>query len=239
MRSLPEDLLLVALDKEKGTVGSSSETKAVITYALTAAIIMELMLAGRVRVEEPVKKFLTLKIPHGKIVVLDPAPTGDEILDDALARIRDHGKVKGPFYWIDKLGPVTASKDSALIDWSGKGSRFLARLAAAGILYKQEHRTLGLVSTPRFRLMDADARNEAEERVKKVLLEESTPSRRDVMLVALVRVSGVMGELFPERERLRQAREREAILREADSLVAFLVREIKKVRTSHDAVVYS
>lgn len=82
MLTLAEELILLAIDEEQGTVGCSSMTKKTITYALTGAIIK---------------------------------------------------------------GPVTVGRDSPLIDWSGKGSRFLA---SQGIIYKKEHKTLGIISSP-------------------------------------------------------------------------------------------
>ncbi|MBI5869340.1 MAG: GPP34 family phosphoprotein [Actinobacteria bacterium] len=237
MLTLPEELILLAIDEE-GTVGRSSSTKETITYALTAAIIMELVMAGRLKVERPVKKFLVLHIPHGKLTVIDPSPTGDEILDDALVRIRTHSKVKGPYYWIDKLGPVTVAKDSPTIDWSGKGSRFLARLASQGIVYKKEHKTLGIISSPRYRIMDQEARRQVEERLRQALTLAVPPDRRTAALVALASDCRLLSEIIPEKAQLRQAREAAGRIQKSDDEIDFLAGEVMKVRAAKDTTVY-
>lgn len=236
MLTLPEELILLAIDDE-GKVGRSSMTKETLTYALTASIIMELVMAGRLELERPVKKFLVLHIPHGKVTVIDPTPTGDEILDDALDRIRSHGKIKGPYHWIDKLGPVTVAKDSPLIDWSGKGSRFLARLASQGIIYKKEHKTLGIISSPRFKIMDQEARQQVEDRLRGALAQAAHPDRRTAALLAFANDCRLLNEIFPDREQLRQAREAAIRIQKSDDEVDFLAGEVMKVRAAHEATV--
>ncbi|MHB9112392.1 MAG: GOLPH3/VPS74 family protein [Thermoleophilia bacterium] len=236
MLTLPEELILLAIDEE-GTVGHSSETKETITYALTGAIIMELVMAGRLKVERPVRKFLVLHIPHGKVTVIDPSPTGDEILDDALVRIRTSGRIKGPYYWIDKLGPVIVAKDSSLIDWSGKGSRFLARLAFQGIVYKKEHKTLGIISSPRFKIMDQEARRQVEDHLRQALAHATQPDQRTAALVAFASDCRLLKEIFTDKAQLRQAREAAGRIQKADDEVDFLAGEVMKVRAAHEATV--
>lgn len=236
MLTLPEELILLAIDEE-GTVGRSSLTRETITYALAGAIIIELVIAGRLKVERPVRKFLVLHIPHGKLTVLDPSPTGDEILDDALVRIRTSGKIKGPYYWIDKLGPVTVARDSPRIDWSGKGSRFLARLASQGIVDKREHKTLGIISSPRFKIMDLEARRQVEECLKKALAQSAQPDQRTAALVAFANDCRLLNEIFTDKAQLSQAREAASRIQKADDEVDFLASEVMKVRAAHKATV--
>src|SRR4051794_36111020 len=71
--SLPEELLLLALHDEKGSVIPAAAS--VLDGALVGAILMELGLQGRLREDV-----------DGALQV-DPTPTGDEILDEALQRI--------------------------------------------------------------------------------------------------------------------------------------------------------
>ncbi|MHB9053168.1 MAG: GOLPH3/VPS74 family protein [Thermoleophilia bacterium] len=236
MFTLPEELILLALDDEKGTVGRSSTTKERMIYALTTAILMELLLANRIKVEKPERKFLILRAPHGKVTVTDPTLTGDEIADDALMRIQKHEKVKGAFYWIDKLGPVTVASDSTMIDWSGKGSRFLSRLAAQGIILRKEHRTLGVISSPRFKLMDPAVKRQLCEQIDQSLFQEAQPGRRQVMLIALVRACQILDGYYPDRSRRHLARHRAADLQKADDETDFLIGELFKVRAAHDSV---
>ncbi|MCL4473614.1 MAG: GPP34 family phosphoprotein [Actinobacteria bacterium] len=236
MFTMPEELILLALDDEKGTAGSSATTKERITYGLTTAIIMELLLAARIKVKRPPHKFLVIRFPHGKITVADPTLTGDEIADDALKRIQQHEKVKGPFYWIDKLGPVTVAEHSGLIDWSSKGSRFLSRLATQGVILKMEHKTMGLISSPRFKLMDPTVRQQLRERIDQSLFQQAQADRRQVMLISLLRACQVLDCLYPDRNRRHRARDRASELQRSDDQTDFLIGELHKVRAAHDPV---
>ena len=67
--SLPEELLLLALHDEKGSVIPAAAR--VLNGALIGAVLMELGLLGRLR-----------EGPDGALLA-DPTPTGDEILDEA------------------------------------------------------------------------------------------------------------------------------------------------------------
>lgn len=239
MTTLPEELILLALNEEKGTVGASAITKETITFAVCAAMILELITAGRVELRLPEKKFFMLKIDRGSLKVIDPAPTGDDILDDALKYIRVSGKNKGPYYWIDKLGRFTVSKDAGIIDYSGKCSRYLARLAGQGMIHKTEHRSLGVISSPRYKLMDPTVRLQLQQRITHALFEPLQPRQRTAMLICMARISRLLEEMFPQKQQLHEARENATRIQHGDPVVDFLAGEVIKVRSAHDTVVIS
>src|SRR5262245_42379594 len=87
--SLGESLSLLALDDERGPVGM--DASGTLPYGLVGAALLDLALRGR----------LTFK---GKtLTVADATPTGDAILDDALAEIGRARRRRNAQHWVMHL----------------------------------------------------------------------------------------------------------------------------------------
>jgi golgi phosphoprotein 3 len=85
-RTLGEDLLLLALDDEKGTI--STPASDAVGYGLAGAALMDLTLQGR------------LEAGRGEtLVVADPGPAGDDVLDEALQKIASSRKPGKAPHW--------------------------------------------------------------------------------------------------------------------------------------------
>ena len=84
MVTLPESLLLVAIDDETGRIASKSGA---LGYGLAGAVLTELILDGRAVVDD------------GKVKVTDGPPMQDSVLDGALASIRG-SKPHDAKYWV-------------------------------------------------------------------------------------------------------------------------------------------
>jgi hypothetical protein len=87
--TLPEELLLLALHDENGTVIPAAAS--VLNGALIGAVLMELGLTGHLR-----------ENPDGTLGA-DLTPTGNEIFDEALQRIADADRPRLPSYWVGRL----------------------------------------------------------------------------------------------------------------------------------------
>ena len=87
--SLPEELLLLALHDEKGSVIPAAAP--VLNGALVGAVLMELGLQGRLREDA-----------DGGLQV-DMTPTGDPILDEAVQRVGDSDRPRTASYWVGRL----------------------------------------------------------------------------------------------------------------------------------------
>ena len=159
MLSLPEKLVLLALVDDEGKVGRTSRTRDIISYGLSGSIIMELILAGRVKVELPKELFLKVTKDNGKLKLVDSSATGDEVMDEAMSKIGGAGKEKSPFHWIKKLLALNVNNNAPTFGTSFHGSRFLEQLVEKGVLYKKKHRTLGYV-TPRYPPQDEAAKRD-------------------------------------------------------------------------------
>jgi golgi phosphoprotein 3 len=185
--SLPEELLLLALHDEKGSVIPAAA--APLNGALIGAVLMELSLAGRLREDA-----------DGSVLA-DPRPTGDAVLDDALQRIADADRPRMPSYWVGRL----ARRMPRLKD------RLLEQLVSRGVLERRERRILWVFPSRSFPLADAAAEQQARDRVRAVILEDQPADQRTAALIGLVRACNLIDEVFAPHERTRANHQVEAL----------------------------
>ncbi|MEI5672597.1 MULTISPECIES: GOLPH3/VPS74 family protein [unclassified Nocardioides] len=161
MTLIAEDLFLLLLDDEKGTLGGTSYPQPV----LGGAVLIELATTGAVEVEEKTSVWRSAKVhPAGH-------PPEDAVLRAA--------------YDVVAEKPRSAQD---LVTRIGKGVRdtLAERLVQRGILERRESRVLGLF--PRTRWPAVDSRHEAELRTRLtgVLVRGDEPDERTGALVALL-----------------------------------------------------
>jgi uncharacterized membrane protein YgcG len=189
--SLPEELLLLALHDEKGSVIPSAAS--VLNGALVGAVLMELGLAGRLREDA-----------DGRLLA-DPTPTGNQILDEALLRIDDADRPRMASYWVGRLAR----------QMPGLKDRLLEQLVARGVLERRERRILWVFPSRSYPLVDAAAEQQVRDRVRAAILEDRTPDQRTAALIGLVRACNLIDDLFAPHERTRAHRRFEELTSEA------------------------
>jgi hypothetical protein len=178
MRTIAEDLLLFALDDEKGTTVWSSA--GALPYALAGALLAELALRGKVALRE-----------KQTVEVLDGTPIGDDILDDALRMIATSKKQRDARHWVTTLsGKVRRLRD-----------RLEDRLVAQGILRKDQHRVLLLFPFERLPTDDPSVEQGLRDRVRTVILENETPDPRIATLISLLKSGDLLDGVFSKSER--------------------------------------
>ena len=173
---LPEHLLLLALNDDKGSVVQSSALA--LPYGLAGALIMELSLRGRVKVEETI------------LAEVSTDPTGDDILDEALQALAECERDKSAEYWI-------ARPDSLV---KGLKQRLLDRLVERGVLRREEHRFLWLVPYNRYPTQDAAAERDIRQRVHDVVLRGAEADEPTALLLSLVHACDLAKEVFPDHD---------------------------------------
>lgn len=188
--SLPEELLLLALHDEKGSVIPAAAT--VLNGALTGAVLMELGLAGR------------LQDAADGALIADPRPTGDALLDEAAQRIADADRPRLASYWVGRLAR----------SMPGLKDRLLGGLVARGVLERRERRILWIFPTRSFPLADAASEQQARDRIRAVILDEQVPDQRTSALIGLVRACNLIDEVFAPHERTRAHRRFEELTSE-------------------------
>ncbi|SDQ87344.1 GPP34 family phosphoprotein [Quadrisphaera sp. DSM 44207] len=117
-----EDLLLLLTDDDSGRLVLAGDQ---VDAALAGALLVELVLGERVDLTGAADAGRS-----GRVVVRDASPTGDPLLDEALARI----------------GEREGRRPAAVIGPLGKGvrERLYQRLVAAGVLRAEHGTVLGV-----------------------------------------------------------------------------------------------
>jgi len=161
---LAEDLLLLVTDDASGRL---SVPGVQADAGLGGANLVELTLRGQVDVageQDPGKP--------GRIIVRDPSPPGDEVLDTALQTL------------VARQG----SKPSAVIRPLGKNLRpvLYQRLAASGVLRAGHGRALGIFPTRTWPAQDPSHEAEMRQLVTQALVQPSAPDERTAALIALL-----------------------------------------------------
>ena len=132
IRSLPEALLLMAIDEPSGLVRQAAELR----YGLAGALLIELGMHGR------------LARDGRNLAVIDGRATGDVVLDEALRHMRQSHKLRTVRAWLLQL-------TRAIYDLQ---ERYLARLMRAGILHHEEIPSLWRFNHHRYPLLSPGPR---------------------------------------------------------------------------------
>lgn len=159
-----EDLLLCLTDDRTGRLVVSGST---VDVGLGGALLVELALRGRVAVAAAGER-----IRRGHLVVRDPTPTADPVLDDALAAVRAKEGRK-PQHVVGGLG-------------KGRRAQLYERLAAAGAVRREERRVLGLFPGRRWPAADVDRARGLRDRLAVALQHGATDDARVAALVSLL-----------------------------------------------------
>jgi hypothetical protein len=182
---IAEDLLLLLYDDQTGkpTVGSPQ-----VDYSLAGAVLLELTLLGRIDIAGQGEN-----VKVGRLVVRNPTPTGDPVLDSRLAIVAD------------KVG----SKPANLIGKLSKNLRdpLLQQLAARGILQAEQGRILGLFPTTRWPAADARHEYELRAALDSVLRVGTQPDQRTAALIAMLHAVDVVPKIVtnaPDKKALKR-----------------------------------
>jgi hypothetical protein len=161
---LAEDLLLLVTDD---TSGQLSAPAAQVDAGLGGANLVELTMMNKVDLSGAGEAGKL-----GRIVVRDPSPAGDDVLDAALAI----------------LSASQGRKPSAVIRPLSKNLRhtLYERLAAAGVIRAERGKILGIFPTRTWPAQDASHEAQVRQLVTQALVQQATPDTRTAALIALL-----------------------------------------------------
>ena len=183
MLSLAEEIVLLSLDDATGRpVGRAGMAP---DLALAGALLMDLSLARRIDTD------------RDRLILADPAPTGDAVADAALARLAAPG------------APADARGAILLLARDAPAWRevLLDRLVGLGLLRRQEGRLLWVLADRRHPKAPGRAEAvDARARLRATLLAEEIPEPRDALLLGAARAAGLLPLGFSAEELARLQR---------------------------------
>ena len=202
-----EEIVLLLLHDGKGKFAHVSDWSS--RYAFGGSVLMDLALENRVDTDLE------------KLVLLDPTPVGDSLLDPMLAEIVQEPEPRGPRYWVERAG----SREEEIRDGA------VQRLIERGILEHHENRILWVFHTDRHEVIDDKATRQVKLRIMNMLFGDELPSPRDVVTICLADACGIFRELLSASE-LEQVAERIQQLRRMDLIGQAVSRAIWDIESS-------
>ena len=176
---LYEEIMLLALRDEEGTVASG----AMYGYAVGGAILAELLLQQRLRIEEPKK--------NKKLVTLAGSePVGDALLDECFERIAGAKRRKRPEDWVSHFANIKQLKH-----------RVAAQLCRRGILKADEDKVLLLFTRKIYPEIDPEPERRLIERLRRAIFTDTNEiDPRTVVLVSLANSTDILRVVFAKKE---------------------------------------
>ena len=159
---IAEELLLLLLDDEKGTLPPGTP----VQPALGGAVLVELALAGAVTVDRRGRAWRSARV-HA----VPGAGVADPVLADALVTVA--GKERSAQDLVTRLG-------------KGLMKRLAQRLADRGVLERRTGRALGLLARTRWVAIDTGHEARVRESLTAALVQGVEPDQRTAALVALL-----------------------------------------------------
>jgi len=148
MLSLTEQLMLLALHDEKGSVIFSSSTA--LPYGLAGAMLLDLYFKKKIILQD------------NKVQVVDTTPTGDAMLDEALVLIQSSAKNRSIKHWVGKINSKI----------KGIKQRTVERLVVQNILKQEEHRFLWFFNVNRYPTLNAAPELEIRNKIRNIVLHD-------------------------------------------------------------------
>lgn len=204
--SLAEELLLLALKDEKGTVVLAAS--AALPYGLAGAVLMDLILQKKIRLDGK------------RVAAADGMGPKDSILLACWQLIQEKEKPRTIRHWIDKFGRTGKIRN-----------RCLERLVSEEILRLERRKVLLIFPGRRFPTADPRPETEARKRLRRAVLEGKPADNRTMMLLSLVRACDLIGEVFPGPEK-KDARKKIKAMVSDEAIGNAVAAEIEEILTA-------
>ncbi|NIM10803.1 MAG: hypothetical protein GTO45_02350 [Candidatus Aminicenantes bacterium] len=181
---LAEELLLIALDDEKGTIISSASLA--IGYGLAGAILMEM--AENKKIEMDGKK----------LKLVNPGLTGDFVIDRVVEMISKSKKDRTLQHWVSQIGyKIKDIKEKLLEDLINKV-----------ILEKKEGKVLWIFTTKKYPTRYDKPENLVRKRIIDIVMNQGEADSRSLMLISLIEACELTKEVFRDKEEYKIAKKR-------------------------------
>ena len=191
MLRFAEEIMLLLLDDAGERFLRVPESS--LRYTLAGGVLMDLAMEDRIDTDLE------------KLILVDPTPLSDDMLDPVLADIATATETHDARYWVEQAASRAFQTREAAME----------RLIARGILEQREDRFLWMFRSRRYPQVDGEAELEVKLRIMEVLFAEVVPTPRDVVIICLADACGIFTELLSSDD-LREAQPRIELVRGMD-----------------------
>ena len=175
---LHEEIMLLALRDEEGTIASGT----MYQYAIGAAILAELLLNQRIALDETNKKKL--------VNLINSTSLGEPLIDQCLEKIGNAKRRASLQTWVTRFAGVKNLKH-----------RVAQQLCDRGILRADEDKILLLFTRKIYPEINPEPERRLIERLRKAIFTDSRDiDARTVVLVSLAKGTGLLKVTFDKKE---------------------------------------
>jgi len=193
MLTLYEELFLVTIHEDKGTLMPSKADA--LRFGQAGAILAELALLKKIGLKD-----------NQRLELIDPAPTGDALLDKALQTLSAAQKEHKYGYWID----VLSQKPEKI------HRRLANRLVEKGLVTQEDDRLLWVIPYASSPDPNASAKVGMKNRIRALVLASAQAELREIALLSLVKACDFLDLVFVRDEcKLASRRIHELVVGEA------------------------
>jgi hypothetical protein len=212
MLRFAEEVVLLLLNDDDGKFASVPNWS--LDYALAGSVLMDLALENRIDTD------------LDKLILVDPTPVGDTLLDPTLADIQA-GEERDAHFWVERTGEQAYAIREEV----------LSRLVSLGILESRDDRFLWVFRSRRYPTIDGKAEREVKQRIMGVLFSDEIPYPRDVAIICLADACGIFRRLLSRRE-LDRASARIEQVRKLDLIGQAMSQAIRDIEVTISTAVY-
>jgi len=175
---LHEEIMLLVLRDREGTLVSGT----MYSYAIGGAVLAELLIEKRIDIEAVKKKNYAR--------VLSPAPTGDPLIDEGLAKLAAAKKRAQLQTWVAKFAQTKNLKH-----------RVAEQLARRGTLRIDEDKVLGIFTRKIYPEVDPRPERELIERLRKAIFSDiGEVDPRTAVLLSLAKSADLLKLVFDKKQ---------------------------------------
>jgi len=175
---LYEEILLLALQDEEGTIASGT----MYQYAIGAALLAELLLSKRIEVEQQSKRKL--------VNLIDPTPLGEPLIDECLNKISSAKRRAVLQTWVSRFASIKNLKH-----------RVAGQLCKQGILKADEDKVLLLFTRKIYPEINPVPERELIRRLEYAIFTEARDiDPRTIVLLSLADSTGLLKIVFDKKK---------------------------------------
>ena len=175
-----EEVLLSLLNEETGYFVPIPEWQ--LSCVLAGSVLIDLALENRIDSD--------LKT----LILVDPTPTGDILLDPVLEEIVGDTEIRAPQYWVERIARHSDEINTTTLN----------RLVEVGILDADDGGFWSLSTkvarSRRYPSVDGQTREEIKSRITRALLDDEIPDPRDIAVIGLLNACGGIHSLLDQEE---------------------------------------
>ena len=182
---LYEEIMLLALKDEEGTIASGT----VYNYAVGGAVIAELLLSRRIAVDQSKRKKL--------VSVINPELLNDSLIDEWLIKMSSAKRRKTFQDWVTRIADTKDLKH-----------RIAIQLCQRGILRMDEEKILLLFTRRIYPEINPDPEREIIGRLRNAIFTDTDDvAARTVVLLSLAKSANILPVIFGKKE-IKQRKQR-------------------------------